>query len=120
MVKGGVTPTVPVIIHMETPIPVVTNQPVAAPVAAINNVAQVRLGDYKKEGMIVGAVVGETLVGSGCTVGTAFGTAEIAVRMGATFAVAAGTAVGAGALVCLCTFGSVIATAGYCVATARR
>ncbi|MCY3974454.1 MAG: hypothetical protein OXF02_02795 [Simkaniaceae bacterium] len=136
MVKEGIARTTPknIITPVENidPPPVITNQPaiapegahqqnfgnvLLAPAVAVNNVAQMQLGGYKKRNVARRVVAGEFVVGSCCVAGTACGTAEITVRMGTTVAVTTGVAAGAGALVGLCVVGTMVATAGYYLVT---
>ncbi|MCY3975220.1 MAG: hypothetical protein OXF02_06760 [Simkaniaceae bacterium] len=120
MVKEGIAHADPLITPMEYTdlAPTAIHQPAVAPAVAVNNVAQVRFGGYGRECIATGVMVGEALVGVGGTMGTAIFAGEIATRMGATFAVSLGIAVGATALVSVCALGCVVVTAGYYVATA--
>ncbi|MCY3974774.1 MAG: hypothetical protein OXF02_04425 [Simkaniaceae bacterium] len=96
----GITQTDPIITRMKhiDPTPVVTSQPVVAPVVrnhiapavAVNNVTQGQWGACKKASIFAGCLAGGTLAGTGCTVGAIRGTAEIATQMGATVAVTEG------------------------------
>ncbi|MCY3974629.1 MAG: hypothetical protein OXF02_03695 [Simkaniaceae bacterium] len=136
MVKEGITRMDPDITPMESTdsTPIITNQPVAvleradrqnfgdvvlAPAATVNNVAQVRLGDYKKEIIAIGAVIGEGVVSFGCLPGAVFGAAEIATQMGATSAVTTCVATGAGMSAGLCMIGAVCTTVGCYLARLR-
>ena len=104
--------------------PVVVNQPVAvnhiAPAVAVNNVAQGALTGTKKPGIAVGAVVGEGVVGTGCTGGAVVGAVTKLGQMGATTAISVGTSAGVGATGGLCTLGAAVATGVYCDSTLAR
>ena len=94
---------------------VVVNQPVVAnhiaPAVAVNNVAQGMLMDRKKYRIAAGTIIGEGVVGGGCTAGAVFGAMLTLEQMGATTAVIAGTATGVAVGGALCTVGAMATTA---------
>ncbi|MCY3975431.1 MAG: hypothetical protein OXF02_07830 [Simkaniaceae bacterium] len=105
----------PVVVNQPAVAPAVVNQPVVAPVVApavaVNNVTQGQWRGCKKKDIVVGAVVGEIMVGAGCVPVVGGGVTGIAVHMGTTTAVAIGAGLGTGIpIALLCIPGSVAAT----------
>ena len=104
---------------------VVVNQPVAvnhiAPAVAVNNVAQKALTDDKKLAITTGALIGEAVIGGGCTVGAVVGAVLTLEQMGATTAVMTGAGAGVVTAGVVCTVGAMVATAvPYCLSQVSR
>ncbi|MCY3975227.1 MAG: hypothetical protein OXF02_06795 [Simkaniaceae bacterium] len=125
---GPIAPPTVVVSQQTKSTTSVVNQPVVAPavvshiapIIAVNNVAQEKLTNRKKESIYSGALIAEGVIGAGCTAGAGMGVAVKLANMGTSVAIGTGAGVGTAFLSALCALGIIGATAGHYYATGRK